>query len=153
MLCDLQRVVRDLCPTLYFTYPSHAHYMTHLFHLHWSNYSNIMNNSNNKPHYIFFWVLLLLTSSVSQKFSWITFFSVPQNTLFLQCERSHFTPIKMKGMFDFWWMKKHSTASSTSHALSHKIKASFLKNCSKSIPQSNFCFTRTLWYRSKQSCI
>ena len=70
MICDLQRVVRDLCPTLYITYPLHAHYTTHLFQLHWSNYINIMNSSNNKPHYIFFCVLLLLTPSVSQKFSW-----------------------------------------------------------------------------------
>jgi len=41
----------------------------------------------------------------------------------------------MKGMFDFWWMK-HSTASGTSHTASHKIKISFLKNCSKSISQN-----------------
>jgi len=41
-----------------------------VFHHHWSNYINIMNSSNNKLHYIFFWVLLLLTPSVSQKFSW-----------------------------------------------------------------------------------
>ena len=37
---------------LYITYPSHAHYMTHLFHLHWSIYINIMNSSNNETQFI-----------------------------------------------------------------------------------------------------
>jgi len=37
---------------LYITYPLHAHYMTHLFHLHWPNYINTMNRSNNETHYI-----------------------------------------------------------------------------------------------------
>jgi len=55
---------------LYTTYPLHAHYMTHLFHLHWSNYINTMNSSNNKPHYTIFSVLLLLTPSICQIFSW-----------------------------------------------------------------------------------
>jgi len=54
---------------LYITYPLHAHYMTHLFYLHWSNYINIMNSSNNETHYTLLCVLLL-TPSVSQIFSW-----------------------------------------------------------------------------------
>jgi hypothetical protein len=57
---------------LYITYPLHAHYMTHLFHLHWSNYINIMNSSNNKPHYITSCVLLL-TPSIGRIFSWQLF--------------------------------------------------------------------------------
>ena len=52
------------------TYPLHAHCMTHLFYLHWSNYINIMNSSNNKTHYIVFWVLLLLTPSIGQISFW-----------------------------------------------------------------------------------
>jgi hypothetical protein len=52
---------------LYITYPSHAHYMNHLFHVHWSNY--IMNSYNNKPHYIIFCVLLSLNPSIGQIFS------------------------------------------------------------------------------------
>ena len=39
---------------------------------------------------------------------------------------------KMKGMFDFLWMK-HSTASGTSHAVSTKIKA-FLKTGQNPFP-------------------
>ena len=30
----------------------------------------------------------------------ITFLKIPQNTFFLQCKKSSFTPIKMKGIFD-----------------------------------------------------
>ena len=56
-------------PFLYITYPLHAHYMTHLFHLHSSNYINIMKSSNNQPHYILLSVLLLLTPSIGQIFS------------------------------------------------------------------------------------
>jgi len=55
---------------LYITFPLHSHYMTHLFHLHWSNYINIMNSYNNKLHYIIFCVLLLLTPSTGLIFSW-----------------------------------------------------------------------------------
>jgi hypothetical protein len=87
-------------PFLYITSPLHAHCMTHLNHLHWSNYINTMNSSNNVPHYTLLCVLQLLTPSIGQIFSCHLFFTVPQNTLFLQCERSHFPPIKMKGMFD-----------------------------------------------------
>ena len=54
---------------LHITYLLHAHCMTHLFHLHWSNYINIINSSNNKPQYIIFHVLLLLTPSTGQIFS------------------------------------------------------------------------------------
>jgi hypothetical protein len=39
-------------------FPLQAHCMTHLFHLHWSNYINIMNSSNNKTHYIIFCPLI-----------------------------------------------------------------------------------------------
>ena len=35
---------------------------------------------------------------------------------------------------------KHSTASGTSHAVSHKIKISFLKTCSKSISRIKILF-------------
>ena len=55
---------------LYITYPLHAHNMTHLFHLHWSNYISIMKCSNNEPRYINFSVLLLWTPSVGQIFTW-----------------------------------------------------------------------------------
>ena len=55
---------------LHITHPLHAHYMNHLSHLYWSNYINIMKSFNNEPHYIIFCVLLLLTPSISQKFSW-----------------------------------------------------------------------------------
>jgi len=55
---------------LYITFPLHSHYMTHLFHLHWSNYINIMNSYNNKPQPIIFCVLLLLTPSTGQIASW-----------------------------------------------------------------------------------
>ena len=55
---------------LYITFPLHSHYMTHLFHLHWSNYINIINSYNNKPQSIIFCVLLLLTPSIGQIFSW-----------------------------------------------------------------------------------
>jgi hypothetical protein len=51
---------------LYITYPLHSHYMTHLFHLYWSNYIHIINSSNNKPQYIIFCVLLLLIPSIDQ---------------------------------------------------------------------------------------
>jgi hypothetical protein len=81
------------------SYLLHAHYMTHLFHLHWSNYINIMNSSKNKPHYTIFCVLLL-TPSMSDILL-ITFSSKsPKSTLFRQCNKSHFTPIKNKATFD-----------------------------------------------------
>jgi hypothetical protein len=54
---------------LHITPPSHAHYMIHLFHVHWSNYINIMNSYNNKPHYIIFCDLLSLNPSIGQIFS------------------------------------------------------------------------------------
>ena len=50
--------------------PLYAHYMTHLFHLHWSNYINIMNSSNNETQYILLCVFLLLSPSIGQIFSW-----------------------------------------------------------------------------------
>jgi hypothetical protein len=43
----------------------------------------------------------------------------------------------MKGMIDFLWMK-HSTASGTSHAVSHKIMASFLKTAQNPFPSNIF---------------
>jgi hypothetical protein len=55
-------------PSLHITHPLHAHYKTHLFHLHWSSYINIMNSSNNETHYIIFCALLLLTPSIGQIF-------------------------------------------------------------------------------------
>ena len=58
---------------LYITFPLHSHYMTHLFHLHWSNYINIMKSSNNKTRYKIFWPLLL-TPFIVQIFSWWIFF-------------------------------------------------------------------------------
>ena len=81
---------------LYITHLLHAHYMTHLFHLYWSNYINIMNSSNNKPHYIIFCVLAINSLYTLL----IIFLKLPQNMLFLQCKKSHFTPIKMKEIFD-----------------------------------------------------
>jgi len=51
---------------------------------------------------------------------------------FLQCDRSHFTPIKLKGMFDLL-MDETFHCKGTAHAVGHKIKISFLKKCSKSI--------------------
>jgi len=58
---------------LYITFPLHSHYMTHLFHLNWSNYISIMTSFNNEPHYIIFCVLLLLTPSTGQIYSWQLF--------------------------------------------------------------------------------
>ena len=55
---------------LYITYLLHAHSKTHLFHLHWFININIMMSSNNKPHYIIFCFLLLLTPSIGHIFSW-----------------------------------------------------------------------------------
>jgi hypothetical protein len=49
---------------LYITDLSHAHYMTHFIFI------NPMNSSNSQPHYIIFSVLLLLTPSTGQIFSW-----------------------------------------------------------------------------------
>ena len=54
---------------LHITYLLHAHCMTHLFHLHLSNYINIINSSNNEHQYIILRVLLLLTPSTGQIFS------------------------------------------------------------------------------------
>ena len=105
---------------LYNTYSLHAHYMTHLFHLYWTNYINIMNSSNTKYHYIIFCVPLLcalINSRYSSDILLITFFpKVPQNMLFHQCNESHFTPIKMKGMSDLFmdetfWYKWYFTCS------------------------------------------
>ena len=59
---------------LFITNRSHAHYMIHLFHHHWYNYINIMKCSNNEPHYIIFFVLLSLTPSTGQIFSFTRFF-------------------------------------------------------------------------------
>jgi len=55
---------------LYITFPLHSHYMTHLSHLHWSNYISTITSFNNEPQSIIFCVLLLLTPSTGQKFSW-----------------------------------------------------------------------------------
>jgi len=53
-----------------------------------------MNSYNNKPHYTIFHVLLLLTPSTGQIFSWQLFSHSPgKNPLFLPCKKSHFTPI------------------------------------------------------------
>jgi len=68
---------------LYITYPLHAHYMNHLFHLHWSNYINTMNSYNNKPHYIIFCVLLL-TPCIGQYSPDKFFLTVPKTMLLLQ---------------------------------------------------------------------
>jgi hypothetical protein len=64
---------------LYITYFSHAHHWTHLFSLHWSNYTNITKSSNNEPHYIIFCVPLLLTPFTRQIFSWPLFSRSPSS--------------------------------------------------------------------------
>jgi hypothetical protein len=43
----------------------------------------------------------------------------------------------MKGIYYFCWMKL-STASATLHAVSHKIKAAFLKTAQKPLPSQFF---------------
>ena len=76
---------------LYITCFSHAHHWNHLFNLHCSNYINITNSSNNKPHYIIFCVLLLLTPFTHQIFSSPLFSrSPPQAMLLLQCAQATF---------------------------------------------------------------
>ena len=55
---------------LYSSYCLHEYCMTHYFQLYWPNYTKIMKSFNNEPHYIIFCVLLLLTTSVIQNFSW-----------------------------------------------------------------------------------
>ena len=106
---------------LYITFPLHSHYMTHLFHLHWSNYINIMNSYNNKPHSIIFCVLLLLNPSTGRNSN-----SPSKHVIPSMWQVTFYTHIKWKECLIYWWMK-HSTASGTSHAVSTKIKDSFLK--------------------------
>jgi len=76
---------------LYITSLLHVHYMNYLFNLQWSNYINIMNSSNNKPHYITFCVFAINSLYMSDILVTI-FLSASQNTFFLQCKKSHFTP-------------------------------------------------------------
>ena len=64
MLSGLKKVL------LYSSYCLHEYCMTHFFQLYWPNYRKIMKCFNNEPHYIIFCVLLLLTPSVIQNFSW-----------------------------------------------------------------------------------
>jgi hypothetical protein len=128
---------------LYITFHLHAHYMTHLFHLHWSSYINIMKSFNNKPHYIISHVLLL-TPSIGQIISWQLSAHSPSYSFNVRGHILH--PYKMKGTSDIWWMK-HSTASTCSES---QNKGFFSYNCSKSIPQSNICFTGTHSYRGRQ---
>ena len=51
---------------LFITYLLRAHYMTHLFHLHSSNYIIIITSSNNEICYTIICVLLLLIPSIGQ---------------------------------------------------------------------------------------
>jgi len=51
---------------------------------------------------------------------------------FFQREKSHLKPTKMKGMFDLL-MDETFHRKGTAHAVNHKIKIPFLKNCSTSI--------------------
>jgi len=85
---------------LYITFPLHSHYMTHLFHLQWSNYINIMNSYNNKPHYIIFCVLLLLTPSTGQIVYRQLFSLSPSKYVIPSMWHVTFYTIKTKGMFD-----------------------------------------------------
>jgi len=125
---------------LYITFPLHSHYMTHLFHLHWSNEINIMNSSNNKPQSTIFCVVLLLTPSTGQIFSWQLFSLSPsKHVIPSMWQVTFYTNIKWKECLIYWWMK-HSTASGTSHAVSTKIKASFLKTAKSPFPRVKFLF-------------
>jgi len=85
------------------------------------------------PCYIPFCVLLLLTQCMSQILL-ITFLSQSLKTRYSFNLTGHILhPHKMKGIFDFWWMK-HSTASGTSLQVSHKIQISFLKTAQHPFP-------------------
>ena len=93
-----------------------------------------MKSFSNEPHYIIFLCPSVIDSLCMSEFLLITFhLTVPHNTLFLQCDSHILHPNRMKALFDFWWMK-HSTASGTSHAVSHKIKIYFLKSRQNPIP-------------------
>ena len=63
---------------------------------------NPMNSSNNKLHDVIF-SPSVVNSLYKSDILLITFFlKVPQKTLFLQCNKSHFIHIKMKGMSDLF---------------------------------------------------
>jgi hypothetical protein len=125
-------------PFLYITYPLHAHYMTHLFHFHWTNYINIMKSYNNKPHYITLWpsdINTLCTLDILL----ITFTSKFLKTRHSFNVKRHISnPYRWKECLIYWWMK-HYMASGTSHA-SHKLRYPFLKNCSKYILWVKYLF-------------
>ena len=133
---------------LYITCFSQAHHWNHLFNLHWSNYTNITKSSNNKPHYIIFCVLLLLTPFTCQIFSWPLFSqSPPQAMLFLQCDQARFH--SQSNWKNVWLMVE--TLNCTSLAGCQKIKFSFLKNCSKSFSRVKFLFHKYRLIRGEGS--
>jgi hypothetical protein len=65
-------------------------------------------------------------------------------------EVTFYTNIKWKECLIYWWMK-HSTASGTSHAVSHKIKASFLKTAQNSFPRLTYdlAVLKFLWFNKQ----
>jgi hypothetical protein len=61
-------------------------------------------------------------------------------------EVTFYTHIKWNECLIYWWMT-HSTASGTAHAVSHKIKASFLKTAPNPFSKVKFLFHKdTLIY-------
>ena len=121
----------------------HGTYWDNLLHPTYGNLQNIMNSFNNEPHYIVLCISVINPLYRSDIFLTTFFLKVPQNTLFFQCKKSHFTPIKMKGIFDLlvhhtFHSKWYCTCSESQNKdfLSYKLlEIHFLK--------SNFCFTRT----------
>jgi len=85
-----------------------------------------MKSSNNEPHYMIFSVFVINSLYMSDILLIISL-TVPQNTLFLQRQKSHFIPIKMRGMFDLsvddtFHYKWYCTCSGSQNIY-------FLKNC------------------------
>jgi len=74
--------------------------MNHLFHLHCPTYINIMNSFNNEPHYIVLCPSVINPLYRSDILLTMFFLKVTQNTLFFQCKKSHFIPVKIKGISD-----------------------------------------------------
>ena len=120
----------------------HGTYWDNLLHPTYVHLQNIMNSFNNKPHYIVLCPSVINPLYTSDIHLTTFFLKVPQNILFFQCMKSHFTHIKMKRIFDLlvdhtfhckWYCK--CSESQNKDFLSCKLhKIHSLK--------SNFCFNR-----------
>ena len=106
---------------LYIIYLLHEHNMNHLFHLHWSNYINIMKSSINEPHNITFCVRLSPDNFFSQSSSrniipsmWEVTFHTHKNERNVSLIRGWNIPLQV--VLHMQWVTKKNS----------------LKNCSKS---------------------